>query len=246
MSACRCDEATVSTRAAARADLRRLADPGKARILQGFFKTGPGEYGEGDVFLGIVVPRIRELVRRHRALTPADAAALLTSTYHEERELALMILVERFRSAGSAALRENIYQLYLEHRQHINNWDLVDLSAHHIVGAWLADKSRDVLDALAASASVWDRRIAIIATLHYIRNKQFEDTLRIASRLLRDPHDLIHKAVGWMLREVGKRDEAAEETFLRKYYRQMPRTMLRYAIERFPEKKRLAYLRGTA
>jgi len=228
----------------ARAALREQADADHARTLQRFFKTGPGEYGEGDCFIGVRVPAIRRLVRRFRGLSPADARTLLRTVIHEERLLALLVLVEQYRR-GDAAERGRIYRLYLTNTRHINNWDLVDSSAEHIVGAYLWERSREPLHRLAGSTSLWERRIAIMATFHFIKQGEFAETLVLADKLLADPEDLIHKAVGWMLREVGKRDQALAEGFLRQRYRQMPRTLLRYAIERFPEALRQQYLRGT-
>lgn len=225
--------------------LRSLANQEKARILRSFFKTGPGEYGEGDRFLGIMVPAQRKVVKECHTLSLGETKRLLHSAFHEERLVALLILVRKF-ERGTDAERATIYKLYLKNARWINNWDLVDLSAPNIVGAFLMDRKRDVLYRLARSRSLWERRIAILATFHFLRNADFADTLRISRILLDDEHDLIHKAVGWMLREVGKRDRAVEEKFLRTCYRQMPRTMLRYAIERFPEAQRRKYLKGLA
>ena len=225
--------------------LRELANLQIAEHSQRFFKTGPGEYGEGDRFLGIRVPVLRKQARKHRELPLAEARKLLKSAFHEERLCALLILVEKF-TRGDTEQRERIHRLYLDHTRYVNNWDLVDSSAHKIVGPYLQDRDRSLLDELAVSESLWERRIAIIATYHYIRQDQFDDTLRISEILLDDPEDLIHKAVGWMLREVGKRDLDVEKAFLKPRYRDMPRTMLRYAIERFPEAERKAYLRGEA
>jgi 3-methyladenine DNA glycosylase AlkD len=225
--------------------IRRLADKNKARILRRFFKAGPGDYGEGDIFLGITVPVIRKLAKEHDRFPPRDAAKLLTSPFHEERLLALLMLVRAF-SRGSDSEKKQLYTLYLRHTRYINNWDLVDLSAPAIVGGYLVGSNdRARLYALARSKDLWKRRIAIIATFAFIRRNDYIDTLNIAAMLLDDGHDLIHKAVGWMLREVGKRDLGAEEKFLRRHYERMPRTMLRYAIERFPEAKRKKYLNGT-
>jgi 3-methyladenine DNA glycosylase AlkD len=225
-------------------DIRRLADPEKAKILQRFFKTGPGQYGEGDVFAGITVPVTRKLVRKYRDISLGDAVELLQSPVHEERLLALLILVEKCRR-GDDATRKRIYGLYLKNTRCINNWDLVDLSAEHIVGAWLADRDKEKLYRLARSKSLWERRIAILATFHDIKRGNPDHTLALADVLLADRHDLIHKAVGWMLREAGKRcSPDTLRDFLRTRYRRMPRTMLRYAIERFPEAERKDYLRG--
>lgn len=225
-------------------DLRVESDPEKAKILQGFFKTGPGEYGEGDIFLGVTVPKIRAVVKRYRAVGIKDAIVLLRSPVHEERLTALLILVARFES-GDVVEREKIYRAYLGNTKFINSWDLVDLSAERIVGAFLKDKDKTVLYKLAASRLIWERRIAIIATFNFIKAGKPGDTFAIAELLIDDEHDLIHKAVGWMLREAGKRiGTEEEEKFLKKHYKDMPRTMLRYAIERFPENKRQKYLKG--
>jgi 3-methyladenine DNA glycosylase AlkD len=223
--------------------LKKLANPEKAKILQGFFKTGPGEYGEGDRFIGIVVPVIRKLVKQYQDTPIGEVKKLLTSAIHEERLLALLMLVQRYEK-GDDGLKKIIYGLYLESTEYINNWDLVDLSAEKIVGPYLRDRARRPLYRLAKSKGLWERRIAILSTFHFIKNHDFMDTLAISGLLLDDAEDLIHKAVGWMLREVGKRDMSAEEEFLRAHYRSMPRTMLRYAIERFPESKRKKYLNG--
>ncbi|MCD4701030.1 MAG: DNA alkylation repair protein [Candidatus Aegiribacteria sp.] len=224
-------------------ELRVFAEPERARIHQRFFKTGRGEYGEGDKFLGIRVPYIRKLVRKFRDLSLADTEKLLHSRWHEERLFALLILVDSFKRGGGE-LRENIYNLYMSSTQWINNWDLVDLSAPHIPGAWLYDRDRRSLYGFAESNDLWKKRIAIISTQYFIRRNDFSDALAISEKLINDNHDLIHKAVGWMLREIGKRNLEAEEKFLRKHYKNMPRTMLRYAIERFPEERRQKYLKG--
>ena len=211
--------------------------------MQRFFKTAPGEYGEGDVFVGLRVPEIRKLAKEYQTLPFSEMIQLLQSSIHEARLLALLILVRVYKQ-GDAALQEQIYNLYLQNTRFINNWDLVDASAEHIVGSHLRYRSKSPLHALAQSKLLWDRRISIMATFHYIKRGEFSETLHIAKRLLRDPEDLIHKAVGWMLREIGKRDHLAEEEFLETHYKAMPRTMLRYAIEKFPEKLRQQYLRG--
>ena len=223
--------------------LRKLANKEKARILQGFFKTGPGQYGEGDVFLGITVPLLRKLARECRETAVADSQTLLRSKIHEQRVLALFLLVQAY-AEGDEAVKKRIYNSYLKNTRYINNWDLVDLSAPNIVGDYLADRSRKPLYALARSRDLWKKRIAILATFRFIKQNDFADALAIAGMLVKDDHDLIHKAVGWMLREVGKRDMRTEEGFLQKHYQTMPRTMLRYAIERFPEAKRQRYLKG--
>jgi 3-methyladenine DNA glycosylase AlkD len=227
-----------------RAELYALADPADAIHLQRFFKTAPGEYGAGDKFLGLRVPALRKLLRDYRQLNDADALEMLASSWHEERLLALMLLVDGY-DRGDESRRERIHRAYLEHTRYINNWDLVDSSAEHIVGPHLEAREIALLERLARSDDIWERRIAIISTFHFIKRNEFAPTLKIARLLLEDSHDLIHKAVGWMLREVGKRDREVEDVFLRKHYRKMPRTMLRYAIERHPETLRKRYLAGT-
>ncbi len=223
--------------------LKQLASSETAEILQKFFKTGPGEYGEGDIFIGVKVPDLRKLAKEFQDITTPEVRALLASSIHEERLLALLILVRNFAS-GDEITKKKIYELYLENTPFINSWDLVDGSAHHIVGAFLMGKNKAPLFRLAKSENLWERRIAIISTFYFIKLGQYQETLGIAEILLTDPEDLIHKAVGWMLREIGKRDRVAEETFLKKHYMKMPRTMLRYAIEKFPEPKRQRYLKG--
>ena len=226
-----------------RRTLRAHANPDSVAILQRFFKTGPGEYAEGDRFIGVKLPGLRAVCRECRGLSLDDACRLLRSPIHEERTLALLIMVDAF-VRGDEELRRTIYDRYLAHTTYINNWDLVDGSAAQIVGGWLRGRSKAPLTRLARSKSLWERRIAMIATFDGIRRGEFDDAFRIADLLLDDEHDLIHKAVGWMLREVGKRDGAAARRFLRTRYKKMPRTMLRYAIERFPEAERQRYLRG--
>ena len=219
-----------------------MVNPEKAKVLSGFFKTGKGQYAEGDIFLGITVPEARKLARKYADMKISEIQELLKSKIHEERLLALMLLVNKFQS-GDEKNKEKIFDFYLKNTQHINNWDLVDLSAHEIVGAFLEGKSKAVLVKLASSQSLWEKRIAMVATFYEIRNSRSETTLKIAEKLLHDEHDLIQKAVGWMLREVGKRcSQKEEEIFLDKYALVMPRTMLRYAIERFDEKKRKYYM----
>ena len=223
--------------------LRKLGDRQKAANSKRFFKTGPGEYGEGDEFLGISVPALRKLVPKHPELTIADATRLLRSSIHEERLLALFFLIRRYQK-GDAQDQTQIYHQYLNHTRYINNWDLVDASAQHIMGAFLYSRDKTPLFQLARSADLWERRIAVMATFHFIRNQEFSATLKIARLLLTDREDLIQKAVGWMLREVGKRNITVEEKFLKKHYQKMPRTMLRYAIEKFPADLRQKYLKG--
>ena len=220
--------------------LRAAAIPGKKEILQKFFKTGPGEYAEGDVFLGVVVPDTRRIAKKFIGISEKDILILLKSRIHEERLAALLILVERF-SKASHEERQKIINLYLMNVKYVNNWDLVDLTAPKLLGEFLLDKDRDVLDSLANSRNIWERRIAMVATYAFIRKGEYADTLRLAATLLEDKHDLIHKAMGWMLREVGKKDQKMLERFLNKYAAQMPRTALRYAIERFPEERKDNY-----
>ncbi len=228
-------------------DIQKAANPKKAKILQRFFKTGPGQYGEGDIFLGVTVPETRSIAKKYISLTFSEITALLESKIHEERLIALLILVEQYQK--NLEKRKEIFDFYLDNIQHVNNWDLVDLSADKIVGRFLYDFGKDypiykiLLKKLAESKNFWERRIAIIATFYFIKQNDFDETLKISKILIKDNHDLIHKAVGWMLREVGKKDQEAEENFLKKYYKIMPRTMLRYAIERFDKGKKAEYMK---
>lgn len=234
--------------ASLRKELRRLASPQRAQTSAWFFKTGPGEYGEGDEFLGVTVPQLRQIAKDYKTLEMADITKLLHSKLHEERLLAVIILVGQYKQADEFH-QEEIYNFYLSQTAYINNWDLVDASAEYIVGDFLENRDKDVLPALARSSNLWERRIAIISTFHYIKQGNPEWTLHIAELLLDDEHDLIQKAVGWMLREVGKRcDEKILESFLLENdrYKNMPRTTLRYAIEKMPNKKRQTYLKGVA
>lgn len=226
-------------------DLRAVADKEKAKNLRRFFKTGKGEYAEGDKFLGVMVPQTRALVKKYwRQIPIPETKQLLHSEFHEERLLALLIMVKKFEKGDEKAKKE-IFDLYLANTKHINNWDLVDLSAPRIVGAYLADKDRLILVKLAGSKDLWERRIAILGTFWFIAQGEADFALKIAGILVDDSHDLIHKAVGWMLREVGKRcGQKIEESFLDEYCKTMPRTMLRYAIERFNAKKRRYYMAG--
>ncbi len=221
--------------------LRKLADTNVAKASHRFIKTGKGEYGEGDKFIGVRVPVIRTVAKQHRDLSIQQIISILHSPYHEERLLALIMLVNLF-DKGNDANRAEVYKNYLANTKYINGWDLVDNSAHQIAGGYLLDKKRGKLDALSKSGMLWERRIAIIATYQFIKHDQFDDTLRIAEQLLYDKEDLMHKAVGWMLREVGNRDRKVEISFLDKHYKIMPRTMLRYAIEKFDKKLRQHYL----
>ena len=223
--------------------LKKQADPENAKQAQRYFKTAKGEYGYGDKFLGIRVPVIRQAVKKFNNTPLGVAKTLLTSKFHEIRLFALLILVSRF-SNKNLHEQDKIFHLYLKNTRYINNWDLVDSSAHHIIGAYLEDKDRSLLLTLAKSELLWERRIAIIATYYFIKNNQYHDTLLLCEILINDPEDLIHKATGWMLREVGKRDLATEVKFLKKHYKKMPRTMLRYAIEKFSKEERSNYLTG--
>ena len=223
--------------------LKKLGNPEHGAVSQRFFKTGPGEYGEGDIFIGIRVPVLRKLASEFKDLPVNEIEILLRSPIHEERLLALLLFVHIFKK-GDGDIKKKIYDLYLESTEFINNWDLVDTSAEHIVGAYLLDKNKRPLYRLAKSKNLWNRRIAIMATFHFIKRHEFSETLKISHMLLFDRQDLIHKATGWMLREIGKRDLRTEEIFLKEHYKKMPRTMLRYAIEKFPEKKRQRYLKG--
>jgi len=222
-------------------ELNKLADKKQAVILSGFFKTGSGQYGEGDIFLGIKVPVQRAVSKKYVGLNFKDLAELLNSKIHEYRLIALMILLSQYKKTDELG-KKKIAEFYLKNTKNINNWDLVDLSCHYILGDYLLDKNRRILYKLAGSKNLWEKRIAIISTFAFIRNKQFSDTLKISEILLNDKHDLIHKAVGWMLREAGKRDGGVLENFLNKHYKIMPRTMLRYAIEKLSDKKRKFYL----
>ena len=226
---------------AVRRSLRRTANAQDAANLQRFFKTGPGDYGEGDRFLGVRVPAIRAVLRQTDALTLSEVRTLLHSLWHEERLLALLTLVRRF-ERGDDRIREAIFHLYLRESRFINNWDLVDLSAPHIVGGWLVDHPREGLWNLARSRDLWERRIAVLATFAFIRRNEFADSLALCRELKGDAHDLMHKACGWTLREVGKRNVRVLESFLDDHAATLPRTMLRYAIERLPEPRRRHYL----
>lgn len=223
--------------------LRKLANDEQAKILSHFFKTGKGEYGAGDKFLGIKVPVSRQIAKQFFNLSLNEIRELLNSPIHEERLIALFILIEQFRKADDQK-KKIIYDFYFSSLSQVNNWDLVDLSAEKIIGAYLLKRDRGILFKLARSKNIWERRIAIVSTFQFINNGMFDTTFKISEVLLHDDHDLIHKAVGWMLREIGKKNLKAEEDFLKKHYLKMPRTMLRYAIEKFPEKKRQAYLKG--
>ena len=223
--------------------IKQQSNPSRAKISQSFFKTGKGEYGEGDIFLGLTVPQCRETAIKFKTLSLNDVESLLNSKIHEERLISLLILVHNYEK--SPEKRKEIFDFYINHLKFVNNWDLVDLSASRIMGNYLLDKDKLILYNLAKSRNLWEKRVSIISTLAFIYNNKFEDTLKITAVLMQDKHDLIHKACGWMLREVGKKDKSALVLFLKKHYKLMPRTMLRYSIERFPETERKAYLKGT-
>jgi len=223
-------------------DLYKLKNPDKAKILSRFFKTGKGQYGEGDIFLGITVPVQRKVVGKYINLTLKETQRLIESKIHEHRLVAILILVEKYKKAGPGKKKE-IVDFYLKNTKNINNWDLVDLSAEKILGEFLLDKNKNLLYRLSKSENLWERRIAILATFQFIKNKNFTDALKIYKLALKDKHDLIQKAVGWMLREIGKRNPEAETEFLNKHYKNMARTTLRYAIERLDEKKKKYYMR---
>ena len=226
-------------------EIRELADEEIAKHSLRFFKTDKGEYGYGDIFLGVRAPKIRLIAKKHIDISLADMKILIKSKYHEERFLGLIILVNKYSKTKDNETRNQLYNIYVSSFKYINNWDLVDVTCAHVIGKHLMDKDRSILYTWAKSEDLWTKRIAIVSTHCFIRKNDLQDTFKIAKILLNDEHDLIHKAVGWMLREAGKRDLEKEEIFLKKYYNIMPRTMLRYAIERFPEPKRQKYLRGT-
>lgn len=223
-------------------ELKQLSNKRIAEHSQKFFKTGKGEYGEGDKFLGIRVPLLRQLAKKHKDISIKEASLLLKSQFHEERLLSLFLLIGLYRISANQE-KKKIYNLYLSNTQFINNWDLIDSSAEHIVGAFLWEINKKPIYVLARSRNLWERRISIMATFYFIKRNSFKDTLKLAKILLSDNEDLIHKSVGWMLREIGKRDLETEEEFLKKHYKKMPRTMLRYAIERLSKGKREKYLK---
>ena len=225
-----------------RRDFHAQAHPEQAKLLQGFFKTGPGQYGEGDKFLGLKVPQTRAFLPRTDALSEKEILSLLHSEWHEERLLALLALVRRFEKAKQDDVRQQVFNLYIANTRWINNWDLVDTSAPQIVGGWLINRDRSLLAKFVVSSSLWERRIAVLATFTFIRAQEVEPTLNLVRQLLGDKHDLMHKACGWMLREVGKRDESVLTKFLDQYAKQMPRTMLRYAIEKLTPSQRQHYM----
>jgi len=235
----------IMTEKSVKSDLKKLSNKEKVPIYQRFFKTSPGEYGEGDIFIGVTVGDQRQVAKKNKDISFGETKKLFKSPIHEHRLTALIILTYKFQT-GSESQRKEIFDFYFKNTQYINNWDLIDLSAYKIVGNYLFKKNKKILLQLAKSPSLWERRISIISTYYFIKNNEFSQTLKIAKLLLLDEHDLIHKAVGWMLREVGKKDLKIEEQFLKETYKEMPRTMLRYAIEKFPEAKRKSYLLGKA
>ena len=232
------------TSAKVKAALKEFIDAEKAAFYPRFFKTGKGQYGEGDWFIGVTVPNQRKVVRQFRDLPAKEIEKLLRDRIHEHRLTGLLILVAQFERAKDEELQRRVVEVYMRNLDHVNNWDLVDSTAHKILGAWLAERDRDVLDELAASGHLWRERISVVACLHFIKQHDFDDILRLAEQFLDHTHDLIHKAVGWMLREAGNRNEQILEGFLSKHYSKMPRTMLRYAIERLKPARRKAYLEG--
>lgn len=223
-------------------ELNALGNPEKARHLSRFFKTGKGQYGEGDLFIGVTVPQQRNIARKYSEVGYETLEMLMHSPYHEHRLTALLILIHQFQKNKNEIERKKCIDFYLTHSPYINNWDLVDLSCYKLLGVWLENRDRSLLHEWAEANDLWKQRIAIVTCMHFIRQGDFTDFLSIAERLLSHPHDLIHKAIGWLLRETGKKDIAVLKKFLHTHYRRMPRTMLRYAIERFPEEERKKYL----
>ena len=224
-------------------ELKKHASLKRKKVNMSFFKTGPGEYGEGDKFIGVTVPNIRKVVKEFYDLSFSEITKVLHSPIHEERLAALFIINEKFKK-GDSSHKDKIYKFYVKNMKYINNWDLVDTSAPYVTGPYLFDRNRADLKKWVKSKNLWVRRISIISTFYFIKNNDFKDTLALSKTLLKDEHDLIHKAVGWMLREMGKRDQKVLEKFLKEHYQKMPRTMLRYSIEKLSEPKRQAYLKG--
>ena len=229
----------------ARDEIQALANKEIAKHSLRFFKTSKGEYGYGDVFLGVRTPQIRLIAKKYIDISTTDMKTIIKSKYHEERLLGLIILVNKYSKAKDEKVRNQLYKIYVSSFKYVNNWDLVDVTCPHVIGKHLMNKERSILYSWAKSNDLWTKRIAIVSTHWFIRKNDLDDTFKIAEILLNDEHDLIHKAVGWMLREAGKRDLEKEEIFLKKHYKNMPRTMLRYSIEKFPEPKRQKYLKGT-
>ena len=226
-------------------EIRALANKEIAKHSLRFFKTAKEEYGHGDIFLGVRTPQIRLIAKKHIGISTTEMKTLIKSKYHEERLLGLIILVNKYSKAKDEKSKNQLYKIYVSSFKYVNNWDLVDVTCPHIIGKHLMDNDRSILYSWAKSDDLWTKRIAIVSTHWFIRKNDLQDTFKIAEMLLNDAHDLIHKAVGWMLREAGKRDLEKEEIFLKKHYKNMPRTMLRYSIEKFPEPKRQKYLKGT-
>ena len=226
-------------------EIRSLADKERGLHSKKFFKTGKGEYGYGDIFLGVRTPQIRSIAKKIISISTSEMKTLIKSKYHEERLLGLIILANKYSKDKDEKVRNQLYKIYVSSFKYVNNWDLVDVTCPHVIGKHLMDKERSILYSWARSEDLWTKRIAIVSTHWFIRKNDLDDTFKIAEILLNDEHDLIHKAVGWMLREAGKRDLEKEEIFLKKHYKNMPRTMLRYSIEKFPEPKRQKYLKGT-
>lgn len=227
------------------AELHSAANPEKAKFLQGYFKTGKGQYAEGDVFLGITTPVVRGIAKANGALPLSEIQTLLDSEYHEARVTALVILTQQFKKAKDESERTGLYAFYLRNTRRINNWDLVDISCRDVVGGYLLGKDRNVLYRLAESGSLWEQRIAIVSTWMFIKHCQYDDTLALSVKLIGHGHDLMHKAVGWMLREVGKKDRDVLTGFLETHAAQLPRTALRYAIEHYPNDQRQRFLKTT-
>lgn len=225
-------------------ELQMYANEERAKVSASFFKTGKGQYGEGDIFIGITVPQLRSIAKKYKTLSFKEIEFFLQNPIHEYRFIALIILTEQFRKANEEEKKE-IFDYYVKQRKYINNWDLIDCTTPNIVGAYLFDKDKSLLYQFAQSPSLWERRIAILATFYALRKNHYKETLEIAEILLNDKEDLIHKATGWMLRELGKKNQKVEEEFLKKHAQCMPRTMLRYAIERFPEEKRKFFMQKT-
>lgn len=224
--------------------LESLSNAEKKAYFPTFFKTGKGQYGEGDLFIGIIVPDIRKVAKANKDITPEEIELLLNNSFHECRMCALMILVEQFKKRKKENERKSIFDFYLSHTSRINNWDLVDLSAKDIVGEYLADKQdRTVLYELAESSLLWDQRIAVIATFAFIKRHDFTDIIKLSEKLLYHKHDLMHKAIGWMLRETGKKNKSVLIGFLDKHHQSMPRTMLRYSIEKLSAEEKSYYMR---
>lgn len=223
-------------------EILSMANPEKATFLQRFFKTGPGQYAEGDVFLGLVVPLTRSIAKANKQTPLSELQLLMESEYHEARLCALLIVMEQFKKATQTE-RKALFDFYIKNASRINNWDLVDVTCPHVVGVYLLDKDRSLLYELAESDNLWEQRIAMVSTVTFIRNREYTDTLALAERLMTHTHDLMHKAVGWMLREVGKKDRATLTDFLEQYATQLPRTSLRYAIEHYPEEQRQYFLK---